>query len=722
MMRPIHVCLSFVMTVGIALAQRPPQYSLAAIAGGGTNTGTVVTPTDALISPETAIAYDATGSLFILEPGSPAPRVRRLGNDGQLRTLSTGGFLPLPASRLCALGPGCRFNWSLAIRSDGAPIVASLSLEGFPTTSFNVLQLNSAGALVVLAGTGKRGFADGPSGTAQFAEISALATDTAGNIYVADDGNFRIRKISATGIVSTIAGTGVSGSQGDNGAAMSAQISTVSGLAVSGGNIYFTQPKLHTVRRIRADGVIETFAGNGKQSAPVDGMDARSTPLSSPISIAAFPDGRVLFVDPFAGSGSAALILIDIAGKLWSVYDENGQQDPDSPVIACVSPSTQEALNPSALAVSPNGPIALAHTSRKPSSVIYLLSPASFFVSAAGTVSAASYSRVMSPGQIFVLFGVGLGPKILTNGAFDKNGVLPTDIAGTQVLFDGLAAPLLWVRDDTLAGIVPYGVAKEMACTVMQVKQGNNVSAKIAKLVFTESPGIFSLDSSGAGQAAALNEDGSVNRPANPVKPGHFLILYATGAGRTSPASSDGKVTVPPDLPKPMGDVSVTIAGQNAPVQYAGAAPFLVAGVIQVNVMVPANIPSGPSVPIELSINGNSSGGYSSNPITIAIEGVNSPQLRALTFSSSTITGGNPLQGTVVLTVPALAGGVTVSLRSTSSTITVPATVTVPAGSISATFSISTPVIRGTESAAIVASYNGITLATSLTITAPAAP
>jgi len=227
----------------------------------------------------------------------------------------------------------------------------------------------------------------------------------------------------------------------------------------------------------------------------------------------------------------------------------------------------------------------------------------------------------MSPGLVFSLFGDGLGPSTLTSGAFNASGVLPNEIAGTQVLFDGIPAPLLWVRNDQLAGIVPHGAgATSPNCSVLQVKQGTNLSARVAKVAFSESPNLFTASSTGVGQAAAANEDGPFNNSSNPIARGHVIVLYATGAGRTAPDSTDGKQTVPPTLPKPTSDVSVMIGGQVAQINYAAAAPFLVAGVMQINAVVPMGIAPGSAVPVALNVNGNPSSGYIDGAVTIAMK------------------------------------------------------------------------------------------------------
>jgi uncharacterized protein (TIGR03437 family) len=112
---------------------------------------------------------------------------------------------------------------------------------------------------------------------------------------------------------------------------------------------------------------------------------------------------------------------------------------------------------------------------------------------------------------------------------------------------------------------------------------------------------VFTANSSGRGQAAAVNQDGTQNGAANPAAAGSVLSLYATGEGQTLPAGLDGKLAAAP-LPQPVAAVTVAIGGVAAEVSYAGGAPGLIAGVMQVNVVVPAGV-SG-TVPVVLTVGG----------------------------------------------------------------------------------------------------------------------
>ncbi|HKA00544.1 MAG TPA: hypothetical protein VKE70_28730, partial [Candidatus Solibacter sp.] len=125
-------------------------------------------------------------------------------------------------------------------------------------------------------------------------------------------------------------------------------------------------------------------------------------------------------------------------------------------------------------------------------------------------------------------------------------------------------------------------------------------------------PALFTVNSSGLGAAATLNQDGSINTPANPADKGTVAVLFATGEGQTNPGGVDGLIASSVPLPGPVGQVSVLIGGppgvgKSAAVLYAGAAPSLVAGVMQINIVIPPDSPSG-NVPLSISVGGVNSG------------------------------------------------------------------------------------------------------------------
>jgi len=223
-------------------------------------------------------------------------------------------------------------------------------------------------------------------------------------------------------------------------------------------------------------------------------------------------------------------------------------------------------------------------------------------ISAPGIVNAASYeSGAVSPGEILTIYGKDIGPPNLTPGEITEDKKFSNLLVGTRVYFDGVPAPLIYVYKTQLSAVVPYGVAGKDS-TVISVEYHGNKSNSVRVPVVESMPAIFSLDSSGQGQGAILNwPDYSVNGPAAPIERGGVVMIFATGEGRTNPPGVDGQLALSV-YPRPVLPVSVRIGGVKAEVQYAGAAPGLVAGAMQVNVWVPVNVAPGDEIPVILKV------------------------------------------------------------------------------------------------------------------------
>ena len=234
--------------------------------------------------------------------------------------------------------------------------------------------------------------------------------------------------------------------------------------------------------------------------------------------------------------------------------------------------------------------------------------------SAAGIANVASYQGgSVSPGEIVVIFGSNMGPTQLATLTV-TGGKVDTLLAGTQVLFDGAAAPLVYTSAGQLAAIVPYSVAGKSSTQVV-IQYNGASSAPVTIPVAAAVPGLFTLDNSGKGQGSILNEDNSVNGPGNPAARDAIVVLFVTGEGQTNPPGTDGLVASSV-YPAPVLPVTVTIGGQTATPIYAGAAPAEVAGVMQVNVKIPAGITPGNAVPVAVTV------GTASSPagVTLAVK------------------------------------------------------------------------------------------------------
>jgi uncharacterized protein (TIGR03437 family) len=208
-------------------------------------------------------------------------------------------------------------------------------------------------------------------------------------------------------------------------------------------------------------------------------------------------------------------------------------------------------------------------------------------------------SGPVAPGEIVLIWGSGLGPASLTTYTPGQNGAVPNTLAATTVSFNGVPAPIIYTSSTTLCAIVPYEVAGESTANVVVSYQGST-SAAFAEVIAPTAPHYFTETYAVVGQIAALNADYSKNSTTNPSPAGSVVILYATGEGATTPPGVDGTL-VGSTLTQPLADVSVMIGGQKADVLYAGGAPGLVEGLLQVDVRIPAGTPSG-NAPVDMQI------------------------------------------------------------------------------------------------------------------------
>ncbi len=229
--------------------------------------------------------------------------------------------------------------------------------------------------------------------------------------------------------------------------------------------------------------------------------------------------------------------------------------------------------------------------------------------------AASEYGGPVAPGEMVSIFGSGLGSSTLVTDAEVSTtpGKLSYNIKGTQVMINGAAAPLLYAREDQVAAVVPYSAAGQRSLSLQVQYQGQRTATMQIPIAPT-APGLFTLDRSGSGPGAILNEDTSINSPANPAVRGSIVALYGTGQGQTDPGGQEDEI--PGDaLATVVSPVQVTIGGQPADLLYAGTAPTL-AGVMQINVRVPSGIKPGSAVPVVVAI-----GGVKSQPgVTIALQ------------------------------------------------------------------------------------------------------
>ena len=205
----------------------------------------------------------------------------------------------------------------------------------------------------------------------------------------------------------------------------------------------------------------------------------------------------------------------------------------------------------------------------------------------------------ISPGEVITLTGLGIGPDIGVAYQPDAKGNVPTQLAGVQVLFDGVPVPILYAQSRQINAIAPAGLTVNGTTQVTVTYNNQQLGPAVAQGIFG-SPGIFRLQIGQSAQAVALNQDGTLNGPANPAPRGSIVAVWGTGYGQTDPPCLTGGLNAPDAEPLSTGISAIIVTvgpgggpGLPATVPYAGSAPTLVCGVVQINFQVPVNIAPG---------------------------------------------------------------------------------------------------------------------------------
>jgi uncharacterized protein (TIGR03437 family) len=220
--------------------------------------------------------------------------------------------------------------------------------------------------------------------------------------------------------------------------------------------------------------------------------------------------------------------------------------------------------------------------------------PSLTFQNAASLVSAN-----IAPGEIVALRGYGIGPS---SGVSAAGPTYPNQLAGVQVSFGGLPAPLFYAQSGQINVQVPWELAGQTSTTV-QVSYPGVASTGTPIVVVAAQPGIFCVN----------NSDGTRNSPTNPAKLGDFVAIYGTSGGTTNPQGITGQTWGLSPLSHLELQASVLVGGQNALVLYGGSAPTLQTGIFQINAQLPSALPSStPALVVKI-------GDALSPPITIAV-------------------------------------------------------------------------------------------------------
>jgi uncharacterized protein (TIGR03437 family) len=231
--------------------------------------------------------------------------------------------------------------------------------------------------------------------------------------------------------------------------------------------------------------------------------------------------------------------------------------------------------------------------------------------------AASNVAGAVSPGEIVTLYGANIGPISPVGLQLNADGTYAKSLGATRVLFDGVPAGIIYASAVQVNAVSPYGLAGGTT-TQVQVEYQGVLSNAISVPIQAAHPGLFTVDASGLGGGAILNQDYSLNGGLNPAPQASWVMIYSTGGGVTTPPGVDAALTPapPPLYPLKTSPVAVTIGGLPATVSYSGAAPSQIAGLTQINAQVPAGLTPGTKLPVVVTI-----GTWQSQPgVTMAVK------------------------------------------------------------------------------------------------------
>lgn len=540
--------------------------------------------TSATLGLPNGLEADSAGNFYIVDALNN--RIRKVDTSGIIRTVAGNG-LPLFSGDG---GPATSAGFSIVGTAIHQGVVVDHAGNIYLTDSGDnrIRKVDSAGNISTFAGAGSLGASGfsgdgGPAVDAKLSVPSGVALDSAGNLYIADTGNGRIRKVDKNGIITTVAGRGQGSLLGDGGPATDAQLANPSDVAVDmAGNIYIADFGNHALRKVDTSGTIRSVGG-----------------IAAAVALAADNAGNL-----FIGGGDRVYKL-DESGKVTTYAGGGGDITGDNIPALSIGFGTVEGV-----AVDGAGNLYIADNSR--GKVFKVTAPAATPV-VSSAVNAASFAQgALVQGSLASLFGTGLAPSVAEASAIP----LPPSLAGVSVTVGGVAAPLLFVSPTQINLQVPWTLQSVPSDLVVTVNGA--VSAPFQAQIGNLAPGVFTTQF-GVGPAIAINPDGSLAATtgsipgiaARPAKVGDTIIILATGLGLVSPSILTGAASSD-TLRRTIITPNVTIGGMSAQVSFSGLSPQFV-GVNQLNVVVP-NVPAGI---VALQI--DDLGRLSSDKVTIAV-------------------------------------------------------------------------------------------------------
>ncbi|HTB10697.1 MAG TPA: IPT/TIG domain-containing protein [Bryobacteraceae bacterium] len=562
---------------------------ISTVAGNGTSgyTGNGGSATSAALGAPTGVAVDPDGNIYFAEQLNNL--LREVNSTGTLSTFA--GCYPATQCLLSGLGNGGPATGAFVSPSDVTTDKAGNVYFSDNSHSL-VRKVDTKGILTIVAGNSTASYSgDGVAATsAALNDPVGMAVDAAGNLYIADQLNNRIRKVSsATGVISTVAGNGMYGFGGDGSAATSAMLAHPHGVAVdSAGNLYISDTLNFRVREVDTNGFIRTIAGNGMVGNTGDGGQATNASLTDPWGIQVDSSGNVYFADWLNNSVrkiNTAGVISTIAGGGTGGLGDGG-------------PATSATLfAPEGIALDGAGNLYIADYSNN--RIRKVTGVTSGGAGAAGTpvitlvANAEGETPTIAANTWVEIKGTSLAPSgdIRTWGAADfVNGQLPTSLDGVGVKVNGQSAYVYYISPTQINILTPPETIT--GSVQVTVTMGGVASAPFPVQSAAVSPSLFVFN--GGPYVAAEHADYSFIGPTTlypglttPAKPGETISIYANGFGATSATVVPGAETQSGNLPSfPV----VTIGGQPSVVTFAG---LVYPGEYLINVVVPGGLADG---------------------------------------------------------------------------------------------------------------------------------
>jgi uncharacterized protein (TIGR03437 family) len=537
------------------------------------------------------MALDREGNLYIADAGNH--RIRQIAPDGIVKTVAGSGLPPATNDRceaVSSVADGAAataarlFNpTSVALHPSGDLIIADQQNN-------RIRRVDTKGNIATIAGSGSHNLyaPNIPATSSPMDWPSSVAVDANGVIYFAEIHSHRVGRIGADGRITTVAGTGFPGFSNDGIPAVTARLSFPTAIAIDrSGNLYIAEARNHRIRKVTPDGRITTVAGTGVAG---DSDELLNTPMDVKVDNA----GRLYIADTL----NHKVKRVEASGRMSTVAGDGSPGRGDDNV-----PAVNSSLRfPAGLALDENGDLYIADWQN------YLIRKVAFgpSITRGGVVHAATFAATpLSPGTIFTI----LGTNMATFTRQADSVPIPPGMADVSVEVNGAPVPLFYVSPTQINAQLPGDLAPGTA--KVRVRSGTAVSLEASLPVASSSPGVFQLDA--AGRAAALNQDSSLNAPANGELAGNVITLYLTGLGIVSPEVRAGDPAPLDIFAIPSQPVSATVAGSPAQVLFAGLTPGSV-GLGQINIRIPSATIAGPAVPVTIRV-----GSQTSNTVTISV-------------------------------------------------------------------------------------------------------